>query len=112
MANIADQNQPLDHGPIDLERDFALLEHPDRLYKQYENEWKGCGDGHRYIVNDDRTRSGLIDIGDLQEVREMEHMRVPRALWGPEGLAPALTDLDMSRPEPYPATYVGGLGHR
>lgn len=112
LANISDKIQPLEGGPIDLIRDEQLLQDQDLLWKQYGNEWKGCGDGKRYIVNDDRTRSGLTDIGDLQEVRELNHMRVPRALWGPEGREPALTDFDIIRPEPFPATYVGGQGHR
>lgn len=118
MGNPTDKLQPLDdpcsgmivqtpQGPrpslpcgktrINLIADEEKLIHPDRLWVQYENDYKGCGNGKPYIVNDDKTRHELADIGDEWAVRVLDHQRLPEH--GPIGNQPALTDLDIAVPD-------------
>lgn len=132
MGNPADKLQPLDdpcsgeiiqtvNGPmaskpcgktrINLITDESKLIHPDKLWVQYENDYKGCGNGKPYIVNDDKTRFQLREVGDEWAVRVLEHQRVPEH--GPIGNHPALTELDIIVPDQfdqlYGASWLGSM---
>ena len=106
MADITDELQPLDHGPINLLRDEDKLWNPNLLWKQYEHNWRGCGNGKAYIVNDEKTRFSLAEIGDIWLHRELDNMRTPAH--GPKGNA--VTEMDYIRPEPFDRLY-GGSGY-
>lgn len=105
IANIKDKLQPLSSGKIDLIKDESLLWHPDKLWKQYEHNWGGCGDNQMYIVNDDKTRFSLADVGDIWVHRILNSM--PSPAHGPAGNDPALTEQDLIRPEPFQPHYGG-----
>jgi hypothetical protein len=108
IANRTDKLQPLDHGRIDLIKDEKLLWHPNMLWKQYENDWVGCGDAKPYIVNDEKTRFALAETGDIWLHRILDGMITPAH--GPVNGAPALTEQDIIQPEPYQPMY-GGYGY-
>ena len=134
MGNITDKVQPLDDpcsgeivqtpaGPkaskpcgetrIDLIGDENKLWNQSKLWKQYENDYKGCGNGKPYIVNDDKTRFALREVGDEWMARRLENQMVDPRMYGiPDARHqpkyPALTDLDMVQPDDEDALY-GGL---
>ena len=60
MADGKPDMQPCGASRINLIQDESKLWNPDKLWKQYEHNYKGCGNGKPYIVNDDtdtpRTR--------------------------------------------------------
>ena len=105
MADITDELQPLDHGPVNLGSEEDKLWNPHKLWRQYENDWRGCGNGRPYIMNDEKTRFSLAEVGDIWAKRILESTRSPAH--GPIGACPALTDEDMIRPEPYEQLYGG-----
>ena len=105
LGNPTDKLQPLDQGHIDLVKDEGLLWNQDRLFKQYENNWKGCGNGKPYIVNDEKTRFSLADVGDMPLHRQLNGEHLPQH--GPVGSARALTDEDMIMPLPFDSMYGG-----
>ena len=133
-GNITDKLQPLDDpctgqvvqtpsGPkpskpcgetrIDLIADEKKLWDQKKLWKQYENDWKGCGNGKPYIVNDDKTRFELREVGDEWMARRLEHQMVDPRMYGiPDAQhvprQPALTDLDLVEPDGEQQLY-GGL---
>lgn len=110
LGNPTDKLQPLDHGHINLIKDEDLLWNPNKLWKQYENDFKGCGNGKPYIVNDDKTRWELREVGDEWAARILEAQHLPEH--GPRrtGNEAALVDLDMLQPEPFGPLY-GGEGY-
>jgi hypothetical protein len=105
IANLQDKRRPLDQGRIDLIKDEQLLWDPKKLWVQYENDWKGCGDGKPYIVNDDKTRWSLKDVGDVWAARILEAQRTPAH--GPEGAFPAIVDLDLAKQDQFQPMYGG-----
>lgn len=105
MANGRPDMQPCGVSRINLIQDEAKLWNPDKLWKQYEHNYKGCGNGKPYIVNDDKTRHELSDIGNEWAVRVLDHQRLPQH--GPRGRNPALTDLDMIEPDQFDELYGG-----
>jgi hypothetical protein len=105
IANPTDKLQPLSHGRIDLIKDEKLLWHPNKLWKQYEHNWKGCGDNKPYIVNDEKTRFSLADTGDIGIHRMLDGLISPRH--GPTFGNPALTEQDIIQPEPFYPMYGG-----
>lgn len=133
MGNITDELQPLDDpcvgqimqtpsGPkpskpcsqtrIDLIGDEKKLWNPSKLWKQYENDYKGCGNSKPYIVNDDKTRFALREVGDEWMARRLENQMVDPAMYGiPDArhmpLRPALTDLDIVEPDAFNSLYGG-----
>jgi len=108
MGKPSDPRQPLDANRIDLIKDEKLLNAGSDIWKQYGNDFMGCGNGKEYIVNDDKTRWMLTDVGDIAAVRMLESMAVPKSRWGPISKRhPALTDQDMIMPDPFDALYGG-----
>lgn len=124
MGNPSDELQPLDDPctgnikpdgkqtrrpcgltNINLIKDESLLWHPNKLWKQYENDYKGCGNGKEYIVNDDKTRFELNAVGDVWAARILEHQRLPQH--GPVGKHPAITDQDLVEPDTFSQLYGG-----
>lgn len=124
MGNPSDELQPLDDpcvgniGPdgkpvrdacstthINLMSDEDKLYDPAKLWVQYDNDYKGCGNGKPYIVNDDKTRFQLRAVGDEWAARILEHQRLPEH--GPEGEKAALTDLDEVEPDGHGMLYGG-----
>lgn len=105
MADPTDKAQPLEDGPIDLIKDERKLNNPNLLWKQYEHDWKGSGNGKPYIVNDEKTRFSLAEVGDIWLERKLNAERQPAH--GPQGRYPALTEQDYITPEPYDRMYGG-----
>ena len=106
MADCSDELQPLEQSPgIQLIRDEAKLRDQDKLWKQYENDWKGCGNGKPYIVNDEKTRFTLAEVGNQWAHRILNAQHLPAH--GPKGEDRALTELDMITPEPFDRMYGG-----
>ena len=105
LGNPTDKLQPLDHGHIDLVKDEGLLWNQDKLFKQYGNDWKGCGNGKPYIVNDEKTRFGLADVGDMPLWRKLIGASGPE--YGPPGRNPALSDDDITMPDGFETHYGG-----
>lgn len=106
MGDPRDKLQPLEDNSIDLIQDEMKLHNPDLLWKQYENDWKGCGNGKPYIVNDEKTRFSLAEVGDVWLERQLYAQRTPQH--GPRGKYPALTEQDEITPEPFDRMYGGG----
>lgn len=108
MADRTDKLQPLDQSPgINLVRDEDKLWNQDKLWKQYENDWVGCGNGKPYIVNDEKTRFSLTEAGNEWAHRILNAQHLPAH--GPK-VAPedrALTELDYINPEPFDRLYGG-----
>ncbi len=109
IGNILPNGQP-DTIPcgkthINLIKDEGLLIHPSKLWKQYENDYKGCGNGKPYIVNDDKTRFELRAIGNEWAARVLDHQRLPEH--GPDATHPALTELDIIDPDQFDQLYGG-----
>jgi hypothetical protein len=107
VGNPTDKAQPLEDGYIDLEKDMRKLENPELLWKQYGNDWTGCGNGKPYIVNDEKTRSQLADTGDIWATRQLYAMRTPAH--GPVGRYPALTEQDEVVLDPFDRSYGGSF---
>lgn len=105
IANEQDKLRPLDDGRINLIQDEQKLWDPNLLWVQYENDWKGCGNNKPYIVNDDKTRWSLEDVGDVWAARILESQRLPEH--GPQGKFPALVDQDMIKQEVFQPLYGG-----
>lgn len=105
LGNEKDQRQPLDHGHVNLIKDEGLLWNPDKLWVQYEHDYKGCGNGETYIVNDDKTRWALKEVGDVWAARILEAQHLPEH--GPLTNNPAITDLEMAKPDQYEPLYGG-----
>ena len=105
IGNPTDELQPLGDGPVNLVKDEDLLWNQQKLYKQYEHDFKGCGNGKEYIVNDDKTRFELREVGDEWAARALEAQRLPQH--GPQGRNPALVDQDMIQPDGFSQLYGG-----
>jgi len=113
MADRTDELQPLDQSPgIELVKDENKLWNPDKLWKQYENTWCGCGNGKPYIVNDEKTRFSLTDVGNEWAHRILNAQQHPAHSYGPPVPAEdrALTELDYVMPEDFDRLY-GGSGY-
>lgn len=106
-------SKPCSETRINLIKDEDKLWNPNKLWVQYENDYKGCGNGKPYIVNDDKTRFELRAVGDEWMARRLEHQMVDPRLYGIPDAAhqprhPALTDLDLVEPDGEEQLY-GGL---
>ncbi len=107
LGDKGDKAQPLEDGFVDLLRDEKKLQNPDLLWRQYEPDYMGCGNGEPYIVDDNKTVAELTDTGSVWLVRKM------RAEYGPNvdpysGRHRALTEEDAVTPDPFDKEY-GGL---
>ena len=111
MANPKDTRQPLEDGPIDFYADERKLDN-GALFKQYENNWV---DGTRkpYIVNDNKTRTLLREVGDEGARRVLDSTPSAMHTRSPAGTAPLYTDLMLAPGDPYPADHpeYGGTGY-
>ncbi len=106
MGDPRDKLQPLAEGRINLTRDEEKLWNPDLLWKQYENDWQGCGNGKPYIVNDEKTRHSLAAVGDVWLLRQLNAQSTPQH--GSRNVKyPALTEQDYITPEPFGRLYGG-----
>ena len=103
MAYPGDEAQPLEDGPIDFYKDERKLAE-GRLFEEFGDNYVG-GTGEPYIVNDSKTRSLLVEVGDLTTRRVLDN--IPAAGWPRRSdLAPAQTDgtaaCDTTNPRDYP----------
>ncbi len=105
IGNPTDELQPLADGPVNLIKDEDLLWNQKKLYEQYTHDYKGCGNGKPYIVNDDKTRWELREVGDEWAARALESQRLPQH--GPPSLNPAIVDQDLVQPDGYSQLYGG-----
>jgi len=107
MADRTDELQPLDQSPgIKLDRDMDKLWDDTKLWTQYGNDWAGCGNGNPYIVNDEKTRFELREVGNEWAVRILNGQSGPR--YGPVGPdGPALSEIDIVDPSPFDRLYGG-----
>jgi len=109
MADRTDELQPLDQSPgIELVADENKLWNPDKLWKQYGHNWAGCGNCQPYIVNDEKTRFSLTEVGNEWAHRILNAQHLPAH--GPKVENRALTELDYIEPEPFDRLY-GGSGY-
>jgi hypothetical protein len=105
VGNPTDKAQPLADGYVDLEKDYNKLVNQDLLWRQYENDWGGCGNDTPYIVNDEKTRAQLSDTGDIWAVRQLLGMATPAH--HPSRTNPALTEQDDVVLDPFDRSYGG-----
>lgn len=106
MADRTDELQPLDQSPgIELVKDENKLWNQDSLWKQYEHDWSGCGNCKPYIVNDEKTRFMLSEVGNQWAHRILNAQHLPAH--GPPVQDRALTELDYTTPEPFDRMYGG-----
>ena len=107
MADPTDKLQNPDQGPVNLIKDEDLLWNQDKLYQQYTHNYTGCGNGKPYIVNDDKTRFALREVGDEWAARILEAQHIPQhgGPFSPADKNYALTDLDMAEPDVYSQLY-------
>lgn len=103
MADPSDEFQPLEQG-VDLIKDEKKLWNQDLLWRQYGNDWSGCGNGQSYIVNDEKTRASLSDAGNEWARRMLDSQRLPEH--GPNS-SDVITEQDMIAPEPHDRLYGG-----
>lgn len=108
MADPTDKAQRLQQGHIDLIKDETRLINGS-LWKQYENDYKGSGNNQAYIVNDDKTRWALKEVGDVWAARILEDQHLPEhgGPFEPAHKNYALTDMDMIEPDQFDQLYGG-----
>jgi hypothetical protein len=99
-ANPRDERQPLGFGPIDFYADERKLA-DGTLYQEFDNNYVG-GTGEPFIPNDQKTRSLLVEVGDIGPRRVLDN--VPARGWPHDPhLLPAQTDgtavCDTSNPD-------------
>jgi len=101
MGHPKDETQPLDFGPVDLFAEERKLHHPDEIFQQYGHNYPGCGNGREFIVNDEKTRDLLREVGDEGARMILDNMGGPA--FGPRTGIPSETELSLIRPDPYKA---------
>lgn len=79
-----DRRQPLEQGPVDFWPNLRRLDNGTLF-----DDSKGCGNGRPFYPNDTKTRSLLVELGDLNLRRMMDNEQGPE--YGPVG--PICTDL-------------------
>ena len=109
MAKPSDYKQPLNFAPIDFYADERKLNAGSDLWQQYGNFWGGCGNDEPYIVNDNKTRTLLREVGDEGLNRLLNNMGGPE--YGPGG-ASKNTELQECRPDPYIDTQFLYMGEK
>lgn len=105
LGKPTDDLQPLEgsHG-VDLTEDMTRLA-DGALFKQYENDWPGCGNGMPYIVNDSVTRDQLTRVGDMDTRRKLDAEVTPYHVKA--DVYPVLPELAAVRPDGYERLYGG-----
>lgn len=105
VANPRDELQPLEYGPIDFYPDERKLWDQKQLWTQYGNNYV-AGTKKPFIVNDNKTRTLLREVGDEGVRRILDNMTGPQ--YGPGG--PPETELTLSPGARYPENepYYGG----
>ncbi len=84
QASPGNKFQPLDYGPIDLFADERrLVKNHGTVFQQYRSDWKGCGQDVPYLVNDEKTRFDLTNIGDQGARDQLDN--IPSVRFGPPG---------------------------
>jgi hypothetical protein len=101
MAFPGDEEQPLEYGPIDFYKDERKLANGS-LFEEFGNNYVG-GTGTPYVPNDEKTRSLLVEMGEMNPRRLLDS--VAAAGWPRSNLPAAQTDLTFttdSDPNQYP----------
>ena len=107
QANPADKYQPLTEGPIEFYPDIKNLNANNGvLFKQYGNEWKGCGKDQVYLINDSKTRFDLENLGDHWPREIMDSLPHPRLIPGCGS-----TEMDHVEVDPWGDKIYGGAGY-
>lgn len=97
--------QPLEYGPVDLWDDGRRLEMNNGvLFQQYRNDWRGCGKDLDYLVNDEKNRFDLENIGAHGMRVQLDDMYNLR--FGPKGIDN--TEFQYQEPNPYFDKIYGG----
>ena len=104
-ANPSSKYQPLEFGPIDLTADATRLAKGE-LFKQYGNNWKGCGKQDGTLVNDSKNRFDLTAVGDNGARQQLNNLYNPR--FGPRGITH--TEQSYVEPNPFFGKLYGGAG--
>ena len=108
-ANPKDVTQPFDlalmknGANIDLYADERKLADPQLLFKQYGNNWAGCGNGKVSRPNDDKTRDMLREMGDESERRKLDNAVAAVHIY--ENAPPLRTELSDCKPDPFVMDY-------
>lgn len=63
QADKSGKYQPLEDAPVDLLKDLRSLD-SNTLFKQYNHDWTGCGSGGHHLINDEKGRFDLTNVGD------------------------------------------------
>lgn len=105
LGKPTDNLQPLEtsHG-VDLAPDERRLD-DGSLFKQYENNWKGCGNGTPYIVNDSMTRAQITRVGAMDIRRLMDAEVTP--LHVKAEVYPVLPEQAAVHPDGFDRLYYG-----
>lgn len=75
---------PLAQGPIDFHMDLRRLNQTDGvLFQEFDQNYKGCGLGEQYIVNDEKGRFDLTNVGDVGTRNQLDDVHHERH--GPRG---------------------------
>lgn len=99
-ANPEDFRQPLEENPIDMYAEERKLWDQDSLYQSMENDWID-GTKTPYIVNDNKTRTLLREVGDEGVRRILDNSPVVSITNA--GLPPVQTEADLITGDRYPA---------
>ena len=103
-----DKHQPLDFGPIDLLHDGTrLAKHDGVLFQQYRGDWRGAGKGGVSLINDEKNRFDLNNVGDYGARVQLDDMYNPR--FGPNvGMH---TERSYDEPNPFFDKIYGGSAY-
>lgn len=105
LGKPTDDLQPLeDSRGINLTEDMTRLA-DGVLFKQYENDWPGCGNGMPYIVNDSVTRDQLTRVGDMDTRRRLDAEITPYHVKA--AVYPVYPEQDAVRPDGFERLYGG-----
>lgn len=102
IAHPQDRHQPLDMGPVDLFEESRQIQH-GTVFDQYRQDWEGKGIQTFEIANDEKNRWNLVDIGALDERRQLDDMYHPR--FGEKGVVH--TETTYLNPSDRDKTYGG-----
>lgn len=101
-ANPEDYRQPLEDNPIDMYASERKLWNQSTLYESMGNNWID-GTKTPYIVNDNKTRTLLREVGDEGLRRILDNS--PSVSITGTGLGPLHTDINLIHGDPYPQNH-------
>lgn len=108
QANPGSEHQPLEYGPIDFYPDSRRMdENNGVLFQQYSNSWRGCGQDQMLLINDEKGRFDLENVGDHGARVVMDDLPHPR--FAP--IKVGYTEMDYIRPDECADKIYGGADY-